>query len=368
MFGTQQKSMKERKPLMMGRLILVVCVMAFWRSAAQAATLYVATTGSDNSTNPYSTSSPFYSLSKATSWASPGDVIRLRGGTYQYANEQWIGESGNSSNRITIQSYNNEWAVLDGSKLGSTNSVIGIGGSYITLQWLEVRNSKGTGISIWGGGNNLISNCKSHDNQRQGVYIGFDDKNLTTTPCANNKVETSSFWNNCRINSARTATGGWPIALASYMARNTQFVNCDVYSNWGEGIGMGLTKGGYVGSNRSHDNFSVDIYLDNATSVTVENNRCVNQGQTNYYRNGKPANGIGMANEWYDFANPLRYNEIKGNFLQNCPSGIYYGNYDNYDAGMKDTSIHNNSFANCTRNLAIDFSPGSSNNSIYSNP
>src|SRR5262249_51530249 len=43
---------------------------------------YVATNGNDS--NPGTFSAPFYSVSKATSLAQPGNIIYVRGGTYSY--------------------------------------------------------------------------------------------------------------------------------------------------------------------------------------------------------------------------------------------------------------------------------------------
>ncbi len=331
---------------MMTRRVAVVAGMvilcAALSGAASAATLYVATNGDDNSSNPYNTNTPFRSLSKASQWANAGDVIKLRGGTYKYTDEQWISKSGTSSQPIYIQSYDNEWAVLDGSSRNSTGNVIGIGGSYVCLRSMEVKNSQGVGITIWGGGNNIIQGVNVSSCQASGIYVGFNNYSLSSTPCINNTIDGCTVYNNCRNNQARILTGGWPAAVVSLYARNTNVKNCDINANWGEGIAIAVTSGGYVGYNRVHDNYSVNIYLDNATYVTVDNNIIDTQYWGEYYRYNAPASGIQMGNESeYSLYNPLNYNTIKNNKIYKCSRGIYYGNYDN-GGGFKNTDIFGN--------------------------
>lgn len=331
---------------MMTRRVAVIAGMvslcAALSGAANAAVLYVATNGNDSSSNPYSTSTPFRSLSKASQWANAGDTIKLRGGTYKYTDEQWIGKSGTSSAPIYVQSYDNEWAILDGSSRSSSGNVIGIGGSYVRLRWLEVKNSKGVGITIWGGANNIIQGVNVNNCQSSGIYIGYNNYNLSSTPCNNNVVDGCTAYNNCRSNQPRTLDGGWPAAIISLYARNTTVKNCDVNANWGEGIIMAVTSGGYVGYNRVHDNYSVNIYLDNATYINVDNNTIDTQYWGEYYRYNAPASGIQMGNEnEYAVYNPLNYNTIKNNKIYKCSRGIYYGNYDN-GGGFKNTDIFGN--------------------------
>jgi hypothetical protein len=89
-------------------------------------------TGSDSSPNPYDINTPIYSINKASNIAVPGDVIKLRGTgsgqPYQYMWQQYFTASGTSTNRITIQSYDGEWALLDGSLRSDITPVLGVSG------------------------------------------------------------------------------------------------------------------------------------------------------------------------------------------------------------------------------------------------
>src|SRR5262249_51334716 len=75
--------------------------------SANAAILYVSTTGNDS--NPGTINAPVASLNKANNLASPGDTIYLRGGSYTAARYVYCDKDG-----LTISSYPGEQAVLVG--------------------------------------------------------------------------------------------------------------------------------------------------------------------------------------------------------------------------------------------------------------
>jgi hypothetical protein len=138
---------------------------------SQAATLYVATTGSD--TNPGTLASPWRTIQHAANSIVAGDTIYVRGGTYKES--VTLGVSGSASaGFVTLQSYPGETAILDGTGLavpGETGLINIIDQSYIKVVGLELRNwsSSSTskvpvGIWITGGGSNLqILNNHIHD-------------------------------------------------------------------------------------------------------------------------------------------------------------------------------------------------------------
>jgi len=72
---------------------------------------YIAPTGSDSGTG--SITAPWLSLNYAFTKLRPGDNLYLRGGTY-YESGITTSLDGNSSNPITIQSYPEEHAIIDG--------------------------------------------------------------------------------------------------------------------------------------------------------------------------------------------------------------------------------------------------------------
>ena len=72
---------------------------------------FVSPSGNDN--NPGTLVSPFFTLAKAVSVASPGNIIYLRGGTYFYTQTIKIDAPGNATNRTKVLAYPGEHPVLD---------------------------------------------------------------------------------------------------------------------------------------------------------------------------------------------------------------------------------------------------------------
>ncbi len=337
-----------------------IALLASLVGTANAATLYVATTGDDNSSNPYNTSTPFYSLQKAVDWANAGDTIKLRGGTYKYTSGIWVGKNGRSDARITIRSYDNEWAVLDGSGVSGTNQLLGIGGSFVDVKWLEVKNSKAAGVMIWNGHDVTIYGCNIDNNNRQAIYLGADDYESDSQKNYNNRIEKCNVWNNVRVNKGTTRNEGWDSAI-TLNTRNNTVVDCNVNGNWGEGIGC-YGRYNWVGRNRVHDNFSVDIYLNNAVGCTLDGNTVDGEFQTVYYRNGHASVGIQISNE--ASFNLLDNNVVKNNIVKDVWRGLYYWN-GLVGGGMKNMDIYGNRFENCSDAVVLIESAGHSNTKIH---
>jgi parallel beta-helix repeat protein len=357
------------------RSLFTFAALASLATTVWATTYYVAPNGSDASTDASNITTPYYTLNKAAAKAKAGDVIKLRGGTYYYTTRQWVGCSGNSSagQRITIQSYNNEYAVLDFRNMPQNLEGVTVVGSYIDLKWIGIRNNPlGAGLSIWKTNNVTVYGVNIDSNLKQGLFIGGD----SIASCYNITVQNSSFWNNCLSNSGGTASN-WPVALCTLKAHSCTFLNNDVYANWGEGLAFILSDSCHAGNNTVHDNFSVNMYLDNATYCTLENNICNNEGLTAYYRFGRPASGLQCANEVHDISNFLNHNTFTGNQTTNCSYGFRFGNYGgaqsggtnpNYNEGMKNTSVTGNTFtASTVAGLVVDYSPGNTGNTLSPN-
>ena len=134
-------------------------------ASAQAATYYVATSGSDS--NPGTASAPFQHVSKGVSAATnPGDTVIVENGTY---GNEGVGpgnyvvtlySSGTAGNPITIMAQNRGQAILDA---GNTNNQTCNGASsyfnlynaaYIVIQGFVLQNSCDGGF---------ISNDAAHD-------------------------------------------------------------------------------------------------------------------------------------------------------------------------------------------------------------
>jgi parallel beta-helix repeat protein len=104
------------------------------------------------------------------------------------------------------------------------------------------------------------------------------------TTASNIQIKNNTVYSNCLVNKSRNTDGGWPQAIGSSMASNITISNNHVYENYGEGIGIVLTDGGVASGNKVHDNYSVNLYLDNATDITVERNLIYTTNNTEFYR------------------------------------------------------------------------------------
>ncbi|MEM6853490.1 MAG: right-handed parallel beta-helix repeat-containing protein [Planctomycetota bacterium] len=337
--------------------------------------VYVATWGSD--ANNGSIGSPYATLEKAAFNVSAGDTIYLRGGTYYWTNDQWVSSNGTASQRITIDNYGNEQVILDGSNNQGTatfgqQDVVTIAGSYITFRDIEVRDSKANGIAFVAGADNVvIDNVKAHHSQYAGVAVLGNPWNIWETN--NITVKNSDIYRNAQANNPTPANGqgAWPGAMISHWSSYVNFMDNNVYENYGEGILQVVSHGGYVQGNTVRDNYSHNIYLDNATSTTVRNNLVHTYNLNEFKRDGWAANGIAVANENYVVTRDSKDNTIVNNIVIGGVHGFYYGNYDR-GGGLINTLVAHNVFHNSDFEVVkIDYDNGHSGalfvNNIFSN-
>jgi Secretion system C-terminal sorting domain len=121
---------------------LLVVSLFFCNSILLATDYFVSPTGS-NTTGNGTIGNPWQTIEYAINNIYPGDILYLRGGVY---NEQVTSvRSGTADAYITISSYNNEDAIIDGSGGVFNNGVI-IDHSYLKLIGFTSRTWGSTGI------------------------------------------------------------------------------------------------------------------------------------------------------------------------------------------------------------------------------
>jgi parallel beta-helix repeat protein len=315
--------------------------------SASAATLYVATTGSDTSTGT-SISAPLATITKAAALAKAGDVVQVRGGVYNQLVK--IGSTGAAGSMIVFQPYAGESAVIDGT--GTTASdLVTITGQFVEFNGFEVRNSSKIGICAWGARNIRIVNNNVHHAVKGGIYSGYS----TFGTAADVTISGNTVTNTVLENQYHTTSGGWSQTIGIQNTDRGRVTNNKVYNNDGEGIVFVLSDNGIATGNEVFDNYSVEMYLDNAQFTKLDGNLIYSTANSRYYRNGLPAHGIGMANEAYSTSNPLTDNTITNNIVLNSNFGIYYGNYD-LGGGIKNTTIANNTIYGASKLLSIESS------------
>jgi hypothetical protein len=139
-----------------------------------------------------------------------------------------------------------------------------------------------------------------------------------------------------------------------------------VYENYGEGIDYIGSDHGLIRDNSIWDNFSVNLYLDNAQYTTVDRNWIITgwaSNYTNYYRGGNAAGGIGVANEYYTEQNPATDLTITNNIVVRCNTGFAYRNSE-YGGGLHNTLIANNTFAD-SQYLSLSIQNGTNDTNIH---
>jgi hypothetical protein len=279
---------------------LRILALASCACSAVAGDLFVAT-GGDDATADGSMGLPFASLAAACSAAAPGDVVQVRGGTYQFAAEERLRPVGTVDAPIRIQPYEGESVVLDGSLAGlaADKYVVRFSSSarHAVLSGFEIANSTGRGLGVGGSENVALVNNRIHDVAGRG--IGVRGTSVL--------VEGNEVWRCALSNEGGGASGGWPGAiqtahLSGQPSTDLAFRGNRIHDNWGEGLIVGFVDGAVVEDNVLHDNYSQHVYLDRSRQVLVQRN--VVFTTTDLYDRdlgglSRPANCIGMAAEEY---------------------------------------------------------------------
>jgi parallel beta-helix repeat protein len=193
-------------------LVAILAVLSVgWRTqASHAATFYVATDGDD--ANAGTEESPFETLERGARELKAGDTLIVKEGTYTDSLLDVI-PSGTSESPVRVQAASSRTAViqpttqtngivhfgdgrqhiifegftLDGNNLASF--VVSIGdASFITAQDCEIKNSRNSGLLVFGHGHEF-SDLDVHDNGADEFAHGLYLQGSQT------RVASSSFYN-----------------------------------------------------------------------------------------------------------------------------------------------------------------------------
>jgi hypothetical protein len=132
-------------------------------------TYYVATNGSDSNTG-LSSSTAFATITHASQRAHAGDTVLVMDGTYflpsgGFRGDVAISSSGAAGQRITYKALHKWQAKLVGSGTGDGSVVIGVSGSYNTIQDFDVTGKNANGITL------ATSGTTTSYNQAIGNYV-----------------------------------------------------------------------------------------------------------------------------------------------------------------------------------------------------
>jgi len=308
---------------------------------AKAATYYMSPTGNDT-TNTGEIGSPFATLVRFHNLANPGDVIYLRGGTYNINAGIRFTRSGSSGAMIKVMAYPGEKPILNASGITTNDTwVIKITStaSWWHIKGLEIKNNPKGG----------------------GIYIGEGSNN-------NNIIENNNIHHN-GSNSEWAASGISIYGTPSYnlVLNNDVHHNRDIDYGDADGIsagnlGVGNVYRGNRAWNNSDDGFDFFCVHDNkeCSTVLLENNWAFDNGYDEYMNpvgngNGFKLGGIRNATTGKSGGHTLRYNLAWSNRAtgfddnlststeaQSKPNTLYNNTaWDNKENYYFSQSIHN---------------------------
>ena len=286
---------------------------------------YVSTTGND--ANPGTASAPFRTFAKANSLLTAGSTLYIYAGVYSEPLK--ISKSGSSSAWITVKPVSGS-VVIDVKNL--TNPAANISGSYVTVSNLEIRGSNEVCVRL-AGKNVKASGLIVHECRTHGILASNQNIEIT-----GNTVYRASL-----SNQLRNLASGWGSGIKVGLGGDNVLINNNkVYNNYGEGIAATRASNVTVRGNNVYDNFSVNLYVDNSFSILVEKNFVTCHPNSGFERNGSPAAGISLAEEFYTgWGARLDRVTVTNNIVSFCKHGVRYNGADDSltAGGLKNTTI-----------------------------
>ncbi len=150
-------------------VLLLAVLIPLIGGAAEAATYYVATNGSDG--NPGTQAAPWATFSHSVGALQPGDTLLIQNGTYHEALN--VTRSGTASAPITIQAVNDGQAIVD-CQGSAAHALYIYGQSYVNVQGIVFKNTSDDVVKVGGGSHNDNLRRLSAYNSGIGNYHIFD--------------------------------------------------------------------------------------------------------------------------------------------------------------------------------------------------
>ena len=329
---------------------------------------FVATNGNDNQAG--TRNQPFRTIARGLAAARmPGDEVIVRKGIYRPARSLQLNNAGAEGKYITLRACEGENPIIDGTNTPKDTNLVNVATHHVRIKGMTIRNSKRTGIAVWGPGSRVhhveVLGNEIHHCFFGGAFAGFNNQ---TDPVRDILFEDNTIHHNVQKNK-QSPRKAWDAGLGGgAMSKNVTIRNNTVFENYGEGIVLYLSDSGVIEGNEVHDNFSVNIYLDNATNCRVRRNLIYSTGDDDFFRSKHPADGILIANESYGpNSNPSYHNEITNNIMIGNRSAFCYGAYQR-GGGLRDTLFANNTAYRSTGALLrIDVDDGHKNSQFVNN-
>lgn len=316
---------------------------------------YVSTTGDDN--NPGTIDAPFKTFLKADTVLQEGDKLEILGGTYY--EKLKITSSGTQNSPISILKGDSQPVVIDLRNEDDKN--IYITGSYVNVEGkgIKVKNSNDICVDI-NGNYNKVQGLIVHDCQDHGIY----------TDGQHNIIDGNEVYLANLNNEARNTSSGWGSAIKVRVGGDDIIIqNNKIYNNYGEGIAATRGKNIIIKNNVVYDNYSVNIYIDNSYDVLAEKNFVYCTPDSGFEKDGHPATGIALAEEYYDgWGAQLSRVNVQNNIVTSCNKLIVYYGSDVAGGGLQDITItYNTLWASIDTALSIAHEAYKTQNTIIAN-
>ena len=322
--------------------------------SAAGSVYYVSKTGSDS--NAGTASAPFKTFAKATSLLSAGSTLYIQPGIYNEPLK--ILNSGVDGAWINVRPSGGT-VVIDVQN--TINEVMQLSGSYIAVSDLEVKGS--TDICVKALGSYLrIAGLNVHECQTHGIFVSGRHVEVT-----GNTVYAAAM-----ANQARSMPTAWGSGIKIGVGGDDVLIQGNtIYHNYGEGMAVTRASNIIVRSNAVYDNYNVNIYVDNSFNTLVEKNLVSCQPNSGFERNGSPASGIALGEEFYEgWGAQLHHINITNNIVAFCKHGIYYYGADPIlpGGGLKNSTIAYNTLWGSTNTaLGIVYASGQLGSLISNN-
>ena len=313
---------------------------------------YVSPTGSD--TNPGTASAPFKTFAKANSVLTEGSTLNIYAGVY--TEQLKITKSGTSAARITVHPIGGMVTI---DRLNTASAGLDVRASYVTVNGLEIRNSSDICVNLAGNAitvNSLyVHHCHNH---------GIQANNSTNIQILNSRIFATVL-----ANASRQLSGGWGSAIKVRESNNVLIQGNIIHNNYGEGMG---TRGTNITirANTVYDNYSVNIYT-NSENALIERNFVYCNANSGYERDGLPASGISMGEEYFDgWGARLKNAKVLNNIVVYCKHGVRYNGAESgvSGGGLKDATIAYNTFYGSTNaTISIVYESAQSGSLIANN-
>lgn len=290
---------------------------------------YVAPNGSD--ANPGTLLLPWKTIGKAAQMVGPGDTVYIRDGIYAEMVDLDI--SGTEANPIKIRTYPGENSIIDGGFREDWGSLLNIMGDYIDVSDIEVRNSDGWGIYVYGN-YDVVDNVYVHHCRLAGIMINHGQHST---------VQNSRVWRASLVNEyGQSNTWATGLSAARDGVSYATIRNNTVWENWGEGISSFEADHITIEDNISHDNYSTNIYISDSTNVLCQRNFVYMNPESYVYGYGSNG-GIMMGDEKYD--PPSANITIINNIAYGSQGNLWWWQ-GSQGGGMNNVLIAHNTFVN----------------------